>query len=243
MHAQEIRRALEAAPRSMLTELSGLVWRAFAAGEISENDANDLSHEIEARKAVPVIMPTPPSRRWVGSRPRSDASMARRRRWAASGYMPPQLAAHFTVAEAACLAVLALHVMKGGSCTLAVGHIAGLAGVSESTVKRAIRVAKLIGLISVEERRVHGWRSMTNRVRIISAEWSSWLSRRSARPPGGVQAGTPTNTRDQDPGTRSPRKRQKATEPVARPRQRLDQERRGRSRPQQQCQGAPALRS
>src|SRR4051812_41290458 len=61
--------------------------------------------------------------------------MKRRRRWAASGALPPALAARFTLAETAVLAVLAAEVLRHGACTLTIGHIAALAGVSETTVR------------------------------------------------------------------------------------------------------------
>ena len=67
---------------------------------------------IEARRVCADIgLPAPDRvgrpRRAVGSRPRTDTSMERRRRWAASGRLPPALAARFTLAEQAVLAMVA----------------------------------------------------------------------------------------------------------------------------------------
>ena len=73
----------------------------------------------------------------AGSRPRTDASMERRRRWAASGRLPPGLAARFTLAEQAVLAVVAVEVRSAGDCRLAVGTSRRIAGVSETTVRNA----------------------------------------------------------------------------------------------------------
>src|SRR3954465_11830250 len=151
MFAEEIRRAAEAAPRVKLPEVAALLWKAFAAGSVTETEAEALSALIEARKA-PAASPAP-ARRWVGSRPRTDASMERRRRWAASGRLPPQLAVRFTLAEQAVLAVVAVEVAKQGTCTLALDHIASLAGVSRATVRNAMKQARTIGCITVEERR------------------------------------------------------------------------------------------
>ncbi len=53
--------------------------------------------------------------------------------------------------------------------------MAAIAGVSETTVRNALREAAKLGLLTVEERRLTGWRSDTNIVRIISPEWLSWL--------------------------------------------------------------------
>ena len=173
MFADEIRRAVEAAPRVKLPEVAALLWRAYGEGQITEAEAEALSIRIEARKTPPVAQPTP--RAAVGSRPRADASLERRRRWAASGRLPPALAARFTQAEVAVLAVVALEAAKHGRCTLAHGHLAALAGVSDSTVKRALRAARLAGILNVEVRRVSAFRNDTNVVTIASPEWVSWL--------------------------------------------------------------------
>ncbi len=127
-----------------------------------------------------------------GSRPRSSASMERRRSWAASGRMPPRLAARFTLAEQAVLAVVAVEVAKGGECTLTVGHIAALAGVCAQTVRNAQHAAVALGLIRVEERRLSAWRNAPNRVSILAPEWLSWL--RLTRKGGGSKSFGPTNT-------------------------------------------------
>src|SRR3712207_3697634 len=103
------------------------------------------------------------------------ASLERRRRWAASGALPPSLAARFTLAETAVLAVVSAEVRRHGACTLTVGHIAALAGVSETTVRNAVREARALGLVQVEERRVSAWRNMPNRITVTSREWLSWL--------------------------------------------------------------------
>src|SRR5215212_8136184 len=173
MFADELRRAVEVSPRMGLPQLSAVLWKAYAAGSVTEAQASELSDLIEARKALPV--PEKPVQRRVGSRPRSPASMERRRSWAAAGRLPPQLASRFTLAEQAVLAVVALEVAKHGTCTLTIGHIAALAGVSESTVRNAMREAQGLGLARIEERRLTAWRNAPNRVTITSPEWRAWL--------------------------------------------------------------------
>src|SRR3954469_9770721 len=137
MFVDELRRAVEASPRAELPAVSGLLWKAFAAGQVSEAEAQALSDLIEARKAIPV--PQRPIQRRLGSRPRSPASMERRRRWAASGWLPPGIAAKLTLAEQAVLGVVAAEHLKHGCCSLTIGHIAALAGCSETTVRNAMR--------------------------------------------------------------------------------------------------------
>src|SRR3954471_1267691 len=100
MFAEQLRRAVEASPRIELPKVSALLWKAYAAGTVSEADAADLSALIEARKAAgsaPRVSPRP----LVGSRPKTPQSLDRRRRWAASGALPPALASRFTAAETA----------------------------------------------------------------------------------------------------------------------------------------------
>lgn len=193
----EIRRAVGAAPRVKLPEVARLLWEAVAAGNVTETEAEELSALIETKAVQTAARPTP---RRVGARPRSSASMERRRTWAARGLLPPRLAAHFTLAEAAVLAVVAAEIRRRGACSWAIGHIAAVAGVSETTCKRALREARALGLINIEERRVSAWRNDTNVVRIVSAEWQGWL-----RLGGGDQNRPGTNT-SKITGSHSPRR-------------------------------------
>ena len=181
-YAYEIRRQAESAPRAALPAVASALWKAFGEGHLSEAEAEALAGLIEARQGVSITeMPSSPPgltgaiRSRVGSRPRTDASMERRRRWAASGRLPPGLAARFTLAEQAVLSLIAAETVRRKDCRLAVGHLAAIVGVAETTVRNAIREARKLGLVSVEERRVTGFRNDTNVVRIVSAEWTAWL--------------------------------------------------------------------
>src|SRR4051812_48703419 len=184
MFAEQLRRAVGASPRVELPAVSGLLWKAYAAGQVTEAQASELSDLIENRRALPAA-PKPVQRR-LGSRPRPPASMERRRRWAASGCLPPALAARFTLAETAVLAVVSAEVRQHGACTLTVGHIAAVAGVCGQTVRNALRVAQRLGFVHVEQRRVSAWRNRPNRVTILSPEWTTWL--RMARRRGGERS-------------------------------------------------------
>src|SRR4051812_22594378 len=73
MFADELRRAIQAAPRAELTKISALLWRAFAANQVSEEEADALSQLIEGRKALPP--PQKPARRHLGSRPRGSTCL------------------------------------------------------------------------------------------------------------------------------------------------------------------------
>lgn len=196
-YADAIRRQAEGAPRGALPAVAKALWAAFAAGQVTEVEAEALSVLIEARQASGAAhssgqSPNPigtgfetetgeprklvqAGRTSVGARPRTDASLERRRRWAASGRLPPALASRFTLAEHAVLALIAAETARRGDCRLSVPHLAALAGVAETTVRNAIREARKLGLLTVEERRVTGFRNLPNIVRIVSPEWAAWL--------------------------------------------------------------------
>ena len=199
--AEEIRRQAEAATRAALPAVTALLWRAYGEGKVTEAETEALSVLIENQRLsgsrpgpgqspnkLATVTPRAahsiengsnraerPRRPGVGSQSCTDASMERRRRWAASGRLPPGLAARFTLAEQAVLALVAAEVAKRGDCRLAIENLAGLTGVSRSTVKNAIREARRLGLVSVEERQLTGFRNDTNVVRVVSREWQAWL--------------------------------------------------------------------
>lgn len=200
MFADEIRRAIEAADRITLPQVTAALWRAFGDGQVSEAEAEALSGLIEARTDAPALRRMPHAARatspaaevhtgrpttqvpqssarrpGVGSRPRTDASLERRRRWAASGRLPPGLAARFTLAEQAVLALVAAETARRKDCRLSIEGMAAVTGVCRSTVKNAVREARRLGLLTVEERQITGFRNDTNVLRIVSAEWLSWL--------------------------------------------------------------------
>ncbi|MCJ2006166.1 helix-turn-helix domain-containing protein [Methylobacterium sp. J-092] len=235
-YVYEIRRQAEAAPRAALPAVASALWKAFGEGHLSEAEAEALSGLIEARQLSerPTTLSQRPNgapRSRAGSRPRTDASMERRRRWSASGRLPPALAARFTLAEQAVLALVAAETVRRKDCRLAVGHLAAIVGVAETTVRNAIREARKLGLVTVEERRVTSFRNDTNVVRIVSAEWTAWLrlarkgaaldTHPSLAEEGGCKSAKRTPTDVSYPvksGLRNPRKgcRQAAGDPAVR---------------------------
>ena len=177
MFAEEIRRAVQACQRGRLPDLSAAVWKGFAAGAVSEEEAQGLAELIEARKVVPTAAAA--ALRPVGSRPRSSASLERRRAWTGSGWMPPAIAARFTMGEAAAIGVIVAEIAKSGRCELYIGAIAGRAGVCATIVKRALRHARGLGLLHVETRRIARDRCLANVVTIVSRELELWVRSRT----------------------------------------------------------------
>jgi hypothetical protein len=177
MFADDIRRALPGTPRTRLAELSAAVWKGFACGAVSEEDAQQLAEEIQARKAMTGLAAPAPRR--VGSRPRSSASLERRRAWSAGGWMPPAIQARFTGGEAAALAVVLCEIARSGRCALPVGAIAARAGVCATTVRNALREARRLALVAVEARRVAYDRSLPNIITVISRDLALWIRTRA----------------------------------------------------------------
>ena len=65
-----------------------------------------------------------------------------------------------------------------GACSLPLDAIAALAGVGRTTVQNALREARRLGIIRVDERRLLGRKSLTNIVTVVSREWIAWLGAR-----------------------------------------------------------------
>jgi hypothetical protein len=76
--------------------------------------------------------------------------------------MPPALAARFTQAEMAVFRIVSDEVRHHGVCALHIDAIAARAGTCRTTVKNALREARRLGLITVEERRRRGQKSLTS---------------------------------------------------------------------------------
>jgi hypothetical protein len=169
---------IERMSRKHLDELCRGIWAALADGKLSEDEAQSLDEMArDRRRPPPQAIPVPPPR--PKPRPRSpdrQRSLERRRRLSAAGMMPPALACRFTVGERAALYVVATEASRRGRCDLYVDQIAAFAGVSRSTAKNAIRVAKRLGMIKVEPwKMVADWNG-PSRIRIVDKAWLAWLA-------------------------------------------------------------------
>ena len=120
-------------------------------------------------------------------------------RLVASGPLPPPLAARFTWGEQAVMRIVGDECRAHGCCFLHIDAIAARAGVHRTTVQNALREAQGRGevpgspLITVQERRRKGQRSLTNIIRIVAREWSDWLRKGPRRPAMGVGSNCTTD--------------------------------------------------
>ena len=168
-----------------LDALARLLWRAWGAGSITDADAERLEGLLRARRDALGVRVAKTARRALDPlsaplRPRSPdraASIARRRRLAASGALPPEIAAHFTTGEVAVLAVVGREAARGRPCDWPMDRIAAVAGVSRTVARGALRLAQRLGLLRVHERRRSATRSLTNLVTLTGRSWRAWLRR------------------------------------------------------------------
>src|SRR5215216_1710390 len=202
-----------------LDHLSRSIWQGLADGAVADDDAQGLAERLHARRSlirgdlkpvgIPVGRPSifPPRR--LQRTPQRPVAIARRRHLAASGPMPPALACKFTVSELAVLQIIGDEVRQHGHCDRCVDEIAARAGVCRRMVQNALREAARLGLLTVEERRREGRRNRPNVVRIVSKEWTSWLTRgrRASRPPAepliGCKNMRPTDNSDKTQRSRA----------------------------------------
>jgi DNA-binding transcriptional MocR family regulator len=91
--------------------------------------------------------------------------------------MLPALACRFTVGELAVLRIVGDEVRQHGCCACSVAELAARAGCGRTTAQNAIRQAASLGLVTVQERRREGRKNDTNVIRIVSKEWTLWLTR------------------------------------------------------------------
>ena len=186
-----------------LVELSQVIWRSHAAGALDDDAAQSLSELLHARRkalrgpqAASSRLPHRPSI-FPPKRPQRSPDRARSLEWrrtlAASGPLPPALAARFTTGELAALKIIADEVRARGACELHVDAIAARAGVSASTVRNARRTAERQGYLSVEERRRQGQRNDTNRITITDPSWQAWIMKGQRSEGGGFKTLKPTD--------------------------------------------------
>ncbi len=198
MFQDQIAQAIAAAHGgSALDQLARQLWAANAARLIGDDEAQGLAELIAAKRparvigAIPGTAPPRPSR-FPPRRPqlarRHPERIARRRRIAAAGPMPPALAATFTISEIAVLAVIADEVAQHGRCERSLDELAARAGTCRTMARRAIRAAARAGIVAVEVRPQPGRKNLPNVIRVISPEWSAWIARRPRRDRGQINA-------------------------------------------------------
>jgi len=188
LFTDQISNAIARASLAGCDQLARDLWRAWSAGVIPDDQSETLSAALEVRRRAlrgePASSHAPrpecrspsifPPRR-VQHSPDRRRSITRRRHLAASGSMPPALAARFTTGELAVLRVVVDEVVENGLCSRSLAEIAARAGVCRTTAQNALRTAARAGLITIQERRRSGQKNLPNLIRIVSREWLTWI--------------------------------------------------------------------
>src|SRR5229473_1885844 len=107
----------------------------------------------------------------------TDRRLGRRRILAGRSFLPPHMRQRLTTGEAAVLAIVSAEAKRHGICDLSYKEIGDRAGVKNTTVRNAIRLAVEEGWLSRQWRPVKHRKSDTNVLRIISKEWRLWMER------------------------------------------------------------------
>jgi hypothetical protein len=182
----------QAASADQLERYARLLWRGSGEGEISDGDAQFLHSYIDSRRP-PSIRTAPGFHKSISAisgrlasrftsrqrqqSPDRKASRDRRRMLGASGVMPATLSGSYTEGQRAVFCIVAGEIKCHGVCDLPIDKIAALAGVGRTTVQTAMHEARRLGHITITERPRRGCKSLTNLVRISSAEWLAWVRR------------------------------------------------------------------
>jgi hypothetical protein len=107
-----------------------------------------------------------------------------RRRQLAYRALPPDLAIHFTVGEAAALRIVADECRDKGHCALVIDKIAARSRTNRTTIRRALREAERLGLLLVTQRPGATGPDGANHIRILSSEWREWHAEESQNDSG-----------------------------------------------------------
>jgi hypothetical protein len=198
--------AIDAAHPKQFDFLSRQLWQAHAAGHIPDQDAQSLAERLHSRRSdsdvaqgalfrlassrTPAKGQTAPRaflRAPESKSPDRRRSIERRRRLAASGPMPPELACQYTVGELAVLRVVGDEIHAKGTCDRSLAEIAARAGVCRKLAQLTLRMAARDRLITVQLRPRPGRKNLSNVVRIVSTPWLVWMRHRNHRPTAAVQ--------------------------------------------------------
>src|SRR3954464_13227220 len=150
MFADSMSAAIDAARTlTRLDHLSRAIWQSHAAGAVADDHAQQLAERLHARRSVvrgdlkPVGIPPGRASIFPPRRPQRapvrPVAIARRRHLAASGPMPPALAAKFTTGELAVLRTVGDGVKRRGACSRTNDEIGARAGTCRRLVQNAIR--------------------------------------------------------------------------------------------------------
>lgn len=142
---------------------------AYASGEIATRPALPIAERPQRRLLSRFRRPQPQRS------PDREKSIRRRRTLAATWPMPPAMAGLLTTSQVAYARIVSDEVHRTGDCRLTLDEIAARGGMCRKTAKRAQDRLAELRWISVDHRPVPGRKHLSNIVRVLSAEWLSWI--------------------------------------------------------------------
>jgi hypothetical protein len=180
MFADTFAAAIDGAAFTEINNLSSTLWKAYAAGHLTDDQAQGFAEQLAARRGVanwqPKVPKRPPKPKPQRS-PDKQRSIERRRRLAKAAPIPPQHVGTFTTGEAAAVTIIAGEIARRGSCGLCLAAIAARAGTCKDVVRSAVKKAQAVGLWLSNERRFAGQVSLPNLIRPVSKSWAAYLRR------------------------------------------------------------------
>lgn len=162
-----------------------LIWSAYGEGLLNDEEAQRSSQTLQDRKNLIKVRLTQKGQSKVisaNSRPHRNTERIRRRRtWSASGQVPASIACHYTPGQAAALAVIVSMLRNSSVITKTLQEIGDLAGVCRKTVQRTLALAKTLGHLQVQERRVSVTRNLPHRITALDPLLRQWIANKPVR--------------------------------------------------------------
>lgn len=200
-HAQMRQLLADITTTKQIEHFETLLWRGYSEGHLSDEEAEELTRAAHLRKTLLIEAREkrmPPARSYFPKREKSDQSRqeaasrsrcsirwARKRRLGDMAALPPHVRDSFTEGERAVLYIVASDCRQHNACTSSVKEIGDRAGVGVTTVRNALRKARHLALLLVEERPQWRAKNLTNIVKIACQRWLNWL--RKFRPNLGLK--------------------------------------------------------
>lgn len=162
------------------------LWAEYAAGRVSDDDAERITRAVEQRRSI-LRSNTRKSRNTPlfdalkrNKLPNRAERIQQRRKVAHCGALPSHIAAKFTTSQIATLSIVIAEIKLKGRCELYVGQIAAMAGCCGRMAQSAIAEAERQGLIKVERRPRLGRSNLSNIITIIDKSLIAWVNRGNA---------------------------------------------------------------
>ncbi|PSH63339.1 hypothetical protein CU102_24050 [Phyllobacterium brassicacearum] len=170
-----------------------LLWQGVAEGKLDDACATELAEAANTKRTILLEAwerRLPPPRSYFPKRPlsghsrsqaatgsRCSSRWARKRRLGDMAALPPHVRHKFTEGERAVLYIVAADCRQHGSCRCSIKEIGDRAGVGITTVRNALRRARILQLVDVAARPQWRAKHLTNVISIACPRWLSWLQK------------------------------------------------------------------